>query len=343
MKKRLLNQDSKCNYQMITLIKVMCAFLVVYIHTYCGKSTFGNMFFVCFTRQAVPFFFIVSGFLLGERVNRCGFDWNYIKKYTINLLIVYCIWSIIWLPKILYTYFQKYTEANIFYLVFAIFRRLVLTGDGVYWYLLVLSEAVIIIAFFVSKKKEYILSWSVFPLLILGIIYEYQNNVPEGELNQLNKICYFLFGSNDNIAMKGLPYCSIGFLLSDKRRRKILDKIVPCCFVWIYIIVSIVSMGIYLYICPYDVAFGAPLQAILLFLIAISYRVRIVNQKFDIRFRNFSSVLYLSHTLFIFLLPKCVVVRWGLAYLIVICCSTLLWLILEKNGNKFLKMIFLMK
>ena len=69
---------------MITLFKVLCAFLVVYIHTYCGKSLFGNMFFVCFTRQAVPFFFIVSGFLLGERVNRYGFDWSYIKKYVIN-------------------------------------------------------------------------------------------------------------------------------------------------------------------------------------------------------------------------------------------------------------------
>lgn len=326
---------------MITLFKVLCAFLVVYIHTYCGKSLFGNMFFVCFTRQAVLFFFIVSGFLLGERVNRYGFDWSYIKKYVINLLIVYGIWSIIWLPNTLDTYLQKYREANTFYTVFTIFRRLVFTGNGVYWYLLVLSEAVIVIAFFVSKKKENILSWIAFPLLILGIIYEYQNNVPGGELNQFNKICYFLFGSNDNIAMKGLPYCSIGFLLSNKR--KILDKIGFCCLVWIYIIVSIVSMGIYCYIYPYDVAFGAPLQAIVLFLIAIRYRKRIVNQEYDIRFRNFSSVLYLSHTLFILMLPKCVIVKWELAYLIVIGCSTLLWFILEKNENKFLKMLFLMK
>ncbi len=340
-KEKNIRQTTRETYQMITVFKVLCAFLVVYIHTFCGQSLFGNMFLVCFTRQAVPFFFVVSGFLLGERINYCGFDWNYIKKYIFNLLLVYGIWGLLWLPNIISVYGKKNAGESILYTVLTVFRRLLFTGNGVYWYLLILVESVIIIAFLVSKKKENILLWIAFPLLILGIIYEYQINVPGGELNLINKIFYYLFGSNDNVIMKGLPYCGLGFVIS-KRKEMLYCK--SPLFLWIlYFAECMVGMVIYYSLCPYDVGVMVPFQAITMLVIAIQYREEIVDVKYDKRLRNLSSVLYLSHTVFLLFFPTSIIVNWGIAYIATVGCSILLWCILEKTKIKCLMRIFLMK
>ena len=333
------SHEKRQRYQMLTVFKVICALCVVYIHAYCGKSFFGNMFYTCFARQAVPFFFVTSGFLLGEKIQSDGFNRDYIIKYIRNILVVYGVWSALCLPHIISIYIEKNAGKSIIYTLFTIVRRLLFTGNSVYWYLLVLGESVLIIAVLFTYKKHTIFYWIVIPFILLGVVYEYQKNVI-GILGPINKIIYYIFGSNDNVIMRGLPYCSLGFIISRNKEKCSFKS--PKIFWLAYGGECIISMVLYYMVCPYDVGIMAPFQAVTLLLISLQYRDRVMNLIVEEKLRNISSVIYLVHIVFISFFPQFIIVKWGACYLLTIVCSLVLWFALEKTHNKFLKKIFLM-
>ena len=87
-------------FQLIDVTKLFCAILVVLIHCLGIPSGHPVTTFIvkCFSAQAVPFFMIASGFFAAKKISR-EMNWTKITKLCIkNWLLIYCIWSILWLP-----------------------------------------------------------------------------------------------------------------------------------------------------------------------------------------------------------------------------------------------------
>lgn len=102
--------NDKVHYNGIDFFKLICAFLIVFLHTYCydwGK--FGIAIKNGITNTGVPFFFIVSGFFFcnglkkqNSENERKKYFWSYEKK----LIIMYVIWSVVTLPISIYNLYM---------------------------------------------------------------------------------------------------------------------------------------------------------------------------------------------------------------------------------------------
>jgi peptidoglycan/LPS O-acetylase OafA/YrhL len=103
------------SYAGIDILKFVMAIAVIAIHCNAvlsvskGNTNYGYIYPTCmnwFIQLAVPFFFIVSGFLLGQKLNDVS-NFNLKKKYlkdrTIHLFKLYGYWLLIYLPISIYS------------------------------------------------------------------------------------------------------------------------------------------------------------------------------------------------------------------------------------------------
>ena len=92
---------AKEKYNAIDITKFIMAIILIFIHTW---SRFGGILMQTklipiVTNTAVPFFFITSGFLLENKIKKQKENKEkVVKKYILNALIIYIIWTIIYLP-----------------------------------------------------------------------------------------------------------------------------------------------------------------------------------------------------------------------------------------------------
>lgn len=89
--------EQRTEYAAVDIFKMICAILVMLIHT----KPFEDIFWVdaavgMITRFAVPFFFTVSGYFLFKKVSQNPEKkWSIVGKYILRLLRFYIIWFII--------------------------------------------------------------------------------------------------------------------------------------------------------------------------------------------------------------------------------------------------------
>lgn len=94
--------DRKNNYELIDILKFVCAIFVVMIHTEIMSDTNNTIqWYIMHTilRIAVPFFFIASGFLFGKKYlqDKKKLKENSIKQIK-RLIIPFIFWSIVIVP-----------------------------------------------------------------------------------------------------------------------------------------------------------------------------------------------------------------------------------------------------
>lgn len=80
-------------YSSIDVAKLICAIMVIAIHT----QPFSRYIWLdrgagIITRLAVPFFFVTTGFFLNFS------DAKKVRKYVVRLIVLYIIWTIVYLP-----------------------------------------------------------------------------------------------------------------------------------------------------------------------------------------------------------------------------------------------------
>ena len=90
-------------YNAVDLTKFILSLMVVMIHVHpfgIGKSRadINFLFMAVLPRIAVPFFFVISGFLLYKKTTLNGFSLKPTKTYLLKLLRLYLIWSVIYFP-----------------------------------------------------------------------------------------------------------------------------------------------------------------------------------------------------------------------------------------------------
>ena len=88
------NADSKI-YSGIDLFKLIAAVLVVFLHVVETNSWYPNEIKYVFTRFAVPFFFITSGFFFFKGLEKSRDIKAYFIKYEKNLINIFMIWALV--------------------------------------------------------------------------------------------------------------------------------------------------------------------------------------------------------------------------------------------------------
>ena len=142
------NIVKKKQYDFVNLAKFISAVFVIGIHTspLQGLHPKLNYFTRCIVfRLAVPFFFICSGYFLADKL----FDEDkkkvkdYVKKYILNILNIYILWSIIYTLLNFNTYFG---DGNIIKNIILVVARFLFKGAYIQlWYLSAICVSVYLI------------------------------------------------------------------------------------------------------------------------------------------------------------------------------------------------------
>ena len=296
-------ENGKVYYNGIDFFKLICAFLIVFLHTYCYD--WGNLGFVInngITNIGVPFFFIVSGFFFGNGLikqnsekERKKYFWNYEKK----LIIMYAIWSVVTLPISIYNLYMAKGKMSIVMYILYIVRGFFFSGSlGIYWYILALIYGALIIFVFKKFNKEKVLYIISLAFFIYGLLYN-------GEIINPDSILYKLidipFGSERNFLTVGLLYMNIGVIFSNnvkKITRLYSNNNHSISVTWVLLLVFTALKILEIFFLP--IHFLQAFQAIALFLIAMNTKFSFLDGKTQ-NIRKASTALYMLQFPFILL------------------------------------------
>ena len=137
-------------YDILDLAKFILSIMIVAIHT----ALFQTYLFP-WLRIAVPLFFMISSFLLFDRVNASSIDQKdqVIKNYFIRQLKLYLFWFIVLLP--LTIYFRKdwvIGVDSIFHIITNIFSNTLFSSTFIASWFIVASIWATLIVYNASKK-----------------------------------------------------------------------------------------------------------------------------------------------------------------------------------------------
>lgn len=289
-------------YPLIDLAKLYCAILVVLIHALeIPEGHYGaNLLKYSLSSQAVPFFLIVSGFFFKKKWNVAENQTSFALGYCKHFLVFYAVWVLICTPEILIQYLSKYPDSSFVYLATLIFRRVVFAGQGVFWYLLVTAEAALIVGFLLKSRKMWLLYLLAGIGAVLDLIYFTQTSLPG--LRTINQLTYTVFSWNNNFIMKGLPYMAIGVYFADNYEKwSLKNKPLIAAYLAVFLVHVIIFVGLSSVAeNPGRYALLYPIQAVLLFLIAVSAERVNIPERIARESRLISSAIYCLHCFVIY-------------------------------------------
>lgn len=289
-------------YPLIDIAKIYCAVLVVLIHALeiSEGHYWGHLFKSTLALQAVPFFFIASGFFFKKNWDKAQDKKKFALDYICHFLAFYGIWVLISAPEVLKMYLTKYPDGSFFYIALLVFRRVVFAGYSVFWYLLVTAEAALVVSVLLTKKKERLLYIMAGVGLILDLCYLSDINLPV--LRGVNQLIYTIFSWNNNVLTKGLPFMAMGVYFADHCDKWVVKTkhlIIAYCAVFLANVV--IFAGMYPIVdSPTRYMLLYPIQAVLLFLLAVSVDRVKIPEKIVRECRPISSAIYCLHCYFIY-------------------------------------------
>ena len=289
----------------VDVFKLIAAVMIVLLHTIETTNYYACLIKEVFTRFAVPFFFIASGFFLYSGLERATNKKEYFWKYEKNILIIFGVWAIvIYAPFVIYEYFVNNAGESGIKIIAILIRRILVIGPGPYWYLVALFWSAVFIYFCYIKNKD--------KVLCVGIVSGFSTQIAyacfRGALSEITlfnyffKVVYGLFSWEYNFFMYGIPFMGIGYLLNKKnvsiksRTAGILlitctilsaiefnlPKILPSAF-WEGNRIFIAFIG----------------QAIAYFILAKNMNFAISKRK-SLTIRQLSSFIYFSHVILLY-------------------------------------------
>lgn len=214
-------------YYSIDLAKLICAILVIAIHS----TPFGTSDFYSIpnyvikdyiSRIAVPFFFVSSGFFFFQNYKYDDNDVEKVKKYVFRLLFLYIIWCLIYIPfRIDYIINNPNGQllGPLLYIKVCIF-------DGGYihlWYLRSLAVSIMIISFLLRKNIR------IETIVVSAVIFYCIGCIGQGysfilkPLKNYNTIYNLIIlikkiiGTTRNGIFEGFIFVTIGFIMATKK------------------------------------------------------------------------------------------------------------------------------
>ena len=289
-------------YPLIDIAKLYCSVLIVLIHALeiPEGHYWGNLVKSSLSSQAVPFFFMVSGFFFKKKWDMTQDKTRFIMNYVKRFLALYGVWVLISTPEILSQYLGKYEDASPLYIAALIFRRVVFAGYGVFWYLLVTAESALIIGVLLKNNKQRLLYLFAGIGLLLDLVYYTRTSLPV--LGTINQMFYTIFSWNNNFIMKGLPHMVIGvYFAANCENWSLKTKPLSLAYLAVFVIHVATFVGLFPIVeNPSRYTLLYPVQAVLLFLIAVSVEHVAIPEKITCECRPLSSAIYCLHCFVIY-------------------------------------------
>lgn len=313
----------------LDIFKWVCAFLIVYLHTYNRDwGIYGKWFLNVIASIGVPFFFIVSGFFFGKGISRSGFSKEYFLKYFSRILVMYIAWTIITLPVSWLCITRGHADFSLGLKIAYLLRMIFFSGScGIYWYLLALLCCSSMIYFFMKRRWNIILYIIALICFGLGVWY----NSPYNNHNLLFQGIHVVFGSERNFLNVGLLYMCIGYFFAT---HEIKMKPYPL----ILLFVCIVALRTY----ETNILHINSLQAVLavvLFLVAFNTNIKIKDEN-SLTIRKLSTAMYLVHYPFILLFDFYLKRGTSIDYPVTICfCLISFWIITRCLSHKWQRVL----
>lgn len=220
------------NYRLIDLLKFLCAYLVIGIHTRPFQSIgilLDKVFYYNVSNYAVPFFYACTGYFL--IIKQPEKDLHTKLSYRIKKIFnIYVIWSIVYLPLTVYGWSIEGNK-TLEYAVFCI-RNYFLVGDNFYswalWYLNGLIFALILIDILSKRISiEKIVGFGSVAYLV-GIVLTafggHQDELPALLAFPVN-IYFSIFATTRNGLFQSLVFVSLGMYIADIEKSGELTKI----------------------------------------------------------------------------------------------------------------------
>ena len=339
-------------YTGIDVFKLIASILIILLHVTETTNYYAVEIKEIFTRFAVPFFFIASGFFFHKGLERSCDKSEYFKKYIKNILFLFLIWALlIYSPFVIHSYITQNPYESTLKIILMLFRRIFVIGPGAYWYLIALLCSACFLYFCHIKKSYKLIVFAI----ILGFLLQFAYVCFKGVLSQITlfsllfKGIYFVYSWEFNFIMYGIPFMGLGYFISKKD-----ITLKPLTSAIILIISTLFSFFEYNLpkLFPHTfwnenkIFFAFIFQALSFFLLAKSLPLKI-SKPTSLLMRQLSSFIYFSHSIILYnimnpildrfislptyapimILPKTIVV-----FLI---CSSLFFLI-KKINNKYL-------
>ncbi len=332
--------NTQYNY-CIDLFKFIMAFFVVAIHSKLSLSVYDGKALDFIFSLAVPYFFMVSGYLLFRKLDLSNFKFSQCKDriilYLKKIVKMYIIWTAIYFPLTVYGEISYGT--SLFKAVVKFIRNFLFVGENFYswqlWYLLGLCLAVLIIYMLlrlkICYKHIFVLSVCVF---MSGIVLDVLNT---GDIKAI-ALYYDLFVTTRNGIFYGFFYVSVGMYMSQKSfKLNVFDAV--------FVLVSII--GAFVLSNSEVLRIFTALLAFIVF--KISLNLKIYHLRFGDVFRDMSVKIYLIHMYFIalyrvFYSANEDVFNYIGCFVFALLCSIILSVIIEyiekTTSSRILKLLF---
>lgn len=288
-----MNTSKANRYNGIDLFKFIFSFFVVMIHLM-PLSALGNKYqFISevITRIAVPFFFCASGFLLKNKLdnNVNGASNNKIVlQYIIRILMLYLIWTIIYLPCIIFWYIND-EETILGFIKKSIF-------DGTYlhlWYLPALSVAIIFVYVLYNKTNAVITISITAGLYIIGLFdHSWYNLFDNQYVHKVIDIYDEIFITSRNGIFFGAIFIAIGFFVKDYRLN-LKKSIYGCIVSWLFVFIEMYIYRKFHIFRTIETTVFIAVLAFFIFNLALNIQLK-DSTKYKI-IRNAGTLIYFGH------------------------------------------------
>ena len=334
--------------------KLIAAVLIVVLHAIETSHPVAAGVKWVFTRFAVPFFFIASGFFFFKGLDSAEDIKAYFRKYEKRLLKMFLIWAVVISgPITVFSYIRDNTGKSPVHIALLLIRRFFIIGPGPYWYLIALMLSVAF--FYVCYTRK----WAVVAVLgmvvgfILQILYAcFRNTLGSvAVFSDLMRGVYLVFSWEFNFIMYGVPFFGIGYFIAQKDFTISSKKAVA----WFAITTLLRGAE---YAVPFvfsNVAFWRENcislafipQAVAFFFMALHWQPALPEKLYA---RQLSTFLYCAHAIVLYDILDPLMVRlcpkhayapsaiWIKVILVLLVCWTVFW-ILKKANKKYLNLL----
>ena len=294
------------DYKLIDLLKFLCAYLVIEIHTHPFQSIsilLDKFFYYNISNYAVPFFYACTGYFLV--VNQPGKSLHTKLIYRIRKIVkIYIMWSIAYLPLTVYGWIVEGNQSLEYALLCV--RNYIFVGENFYswtlWYLNGLIFALFLIDILskrISIKQIVRFGSGVYLIgVVLTALGSHQDKLPS-LLAFLVNAFFSIFVTTRNGLFQSLVFVSLGMYIANREKEGTLKetlnkvKIVALTYL-IKIPVSLIGGGQYI-----SQMLDLPIFYILFCLIIYEGPKVKLHGTFYEKLRALSGTIYFVHMYFV--------------------------------------------
>ncbi|MDU5105330.1 acyltransferase family protein [Clostridium sp.] len=227
-------EENQKRYDSINIMRVICAFLVISLHTSFFASVdlgLNNIVAKGISRIAVPFFFISTGYFMVKNITKNGYVKGFVKRIGLIYLLISLIDIILIMP-----YVSMRLSGDFAYKIKYIFIGGIIES---LWYIPAIIFAVVLVSIFLKKnwiKPLIVVSILLYIIGLLGDSYFglIKNTPLEVVINFYNNI----FINTRNGITFSIPFVTLGALIA-KGNIKLSKNIINICLIVFSIIFAL--------------------------------------------------------------------------------------------------------